>query len=133
MPAEKLLTVAEAAARLRVSRFTMSNWLHAGIIVGVRYGAGPKARWRIRESDIESPVRSASPIRRLSEVEMAETAQALQECMTAGGIYSTGDSMALIVSGVEKPTEYWWMSLARGIRELQKGDKNDSHTDRPTD
>lgn len=119
MPAEKLLTVAEAADRLRVSRFTMSNWLHARIIAGVRYGAGPKARWRIRESDLESPVRPAFPIHQLSPAAMAETAAALKECMAAGGIYDSGDSMSLIVSGVERPSELWWRTLAVGIRSLQ--------------
>ena len=57
---DRFLTVAEIADRLRVSEFTVRNWLRAGKLKGTRPG-GTKAGWRIRESDFERFVAEGQP------------------------------------------------------------------------
>jgi excisionase family DNA binding protein len=52
MTEDRLLTVDEVAERLRVSAFSVRNWLRAGQIKGFRAG-GTKAGWRIRESELQ--------------------------------------------------------------------------------
>ena len=52
MASERFLTVAEVAEQLRVSEFTIRNWLRSGRLQGYRPG-GRKAGWRIRQTDIE--------------------------------------------------------------------------------
>ena len=52
MTQDRYLTVAEVAERLRVTEFTVRNWLRAGRLDGYRPG-GTKAGWRIRESDLD--------------------------------------------------------------------------------
>jgi excisionase family DNA binding protein len=47
---DHLLTPVEAAARLKVSRFTMGDWLRSGKIKGVKVGR----LWRVREKDLEA-------------------------------------------------------------------------------
>jgi excisionase family DNA binding protein len=47
-----LLTVPEVAARLRVSEWTVREWLRRGRLQGLRPG-GTKAGWRIDEADLE--------------------------------------------------------------------------------
>ena len=49
---ERLYTVPEVAEKLRVSTWTVLNWLRAGQLKGFRAG-GTKAGWRIRESDLQ--------------------------------------------------------------------------------
>jgi excisionase family DNA binding protein len=49
---DKLLTVPEVADALRVSKFTIRNWLRAGRLAGYRPG-GTKAGWLVRTSDVE--------------------------------------------------------------------------------
>jgi excisionase family DNA binding protein len=44
-----LLTVEEAAARLRVKPNTVRDWLREGRLRGVKFARG---RWRIRTSDL---------------------------------------------------------------------------------
>lgn len=51
--ASVLLTVPEVAERLRVSQFTVREWLKAGKLRGLRPG-GTRMGWRIRESDLEA-------------------------------------------------------------------------------
>jgi excisionase family DNA binding protein len=54
MPEDKarnqLLTPEEAAARLKISRLTLGDWLRSGKIKGVKVGR----LWRVRESDLEA-------------------------------------------------------------------------------
>lgn len=45
-----LLTPEEAAARLKISRVTVGDWLRSGKLKGVKVGR----LWRIRESDLET-------------------------------------------------------------------------------
>jgi excisionase family DNA binding protein len=52
MMADEVLTVAEVASRLRVSEYSVRNWLRAGRLRGYRPG-GTKAGWRVRISDLE--------------------------------------------------------------------------------
>ncbi len=52
MTEDRLLTVPEVAERLRVSTYSVLNWLRAGRLVGYRPG-GRKAGWRIRSSDVD--------------------------------------------------------------------------------
>ncbi len=52
MASERFLTVNEVAEQLRVSEFTVRNWLRSGRLEGYRPG-GRKAGWRIRASDVD--------------------------------------------------------------------------------
>jgi excisionase family DNA binding protein len=52
MTQERYLTVSEVAERLRVSEFTVRNWLRAGKLRGYRPG-GTKAGWRVTEDDLQ--------------------------------------------------------------------------------
>lgn len=47
---DQLLTPMEAAARLKVSRLTLGDWLRSGKLKGVKVGS----LWRVRESDLEA-------------------------------------------------------------------------------
>jgi excisionase family DNA binding protein len=49
---DRLLTVREAAERLRVSEWTIRRWLRTGELKGSRFG--DKAGWRVRESELEA-------------------------------------------------------------------------------
>jgi excisionase family DNA binding protein len=49
---ERILTTAEVAERLRVTEWTVRQWLLAGKLRGSRPG-GRRAGWRVRESDLE--------------------------------------------------------------------------------
>jgi excisionase family DNA binding protein len=49
---ERMLTVQEVVARLRVHPNTVRRWLAAGELKGARLG-GTKAGWRIPESEVE--------------------------------------------------------------------------------
>lgn len=51
MADDRLLTVPEVAERLRVSAYTVREWLKAGRLPGYRPG-GTKAGWRVKESDV---------------------------------------------------------------------------------
>jgi excisionase family DNA binding protein len=48
--ATTLLTIAEAAERLRISPRTCREWLRTGKLRGVKYGK----LWRIREEDVDA-------------------------------------------------------------------------------
>jgi excisionase family DNA binding protein len=52
MTDERFYTVDEVAERMRVTVFTVRNWLRAGQLGGFRAG-GRKAGWRIRQSDLD--------------------------------------------------------------------------------
>jgi excisionase family DNA binding protein len=54
---ERLFTVGEIAAHLRVNEFTVRRWLREGRLRGFRLG-GPSG-WRIRASDLDSFIRRA--------------------------------------------------------------------------
>jgi len=47
---DQLLTPEEAAARLKISRLTVGDWLRSGKLKGVKVGR----LWRIRENDLEA-------------------------------------------------------------------------------
>ena len=47
---DQLLTPEEAAARLKISRLTLGDWLRSGKLNGVKVGR----LWRVRESDLEA-------------------------------------------------------------------------------
>jgi excisionase family DNA binding protein len=48
-PQDQLFTPEEAAARLKISRLTIGDWLRSGKLKGVKVGR----LWRVRESDME--------------------------------------------------------------------------------
>lgn len=48
-PQDQLLTPEEAAARLKISRVTVGDWLRSGKLRGVKVGR----LWRIQESALE--------------------------------------------------------------------------------
>lgn len=52
-PNLKLLSVAETAAILDVSRKLISNWIHAGALPAIRLGPGQRLI-RIRQEDLEA-------------------------------------------------------------------------------
>jgi len=52
MVEEQVYTAREAAERLRVSYWTVLNWLQSGQLGGYRLG-GTKAGWRIAATDLE--------------------------------------------------------------------------------
>ena len=47
---DQLLTPKEAAARLKISRLTIGDWLRSGKLKGVKVGR----LWRVRESELEA-------------------------------------------------------------------------------
>ncbi len=49
-PQDQLLTPEEAAARLKISRLTIGDWLRSGKLKGVKVGR----LWRVREIDLEA-------------------------------------------------------------------------------
>ena len=58
----RLLTTAEVAERLGVSRSTVLNWCKAGYVQAVQY---PSGQWRIPASEIErilTPIAPAAPL-----------------------------------------------------------------------
>ena len=57
---EELYTVPEVAARLKVSTYTVLNWLRAGRLKGYRPG-GRKAGWRVSASDLQRFLTAARP------------------------------------------------------------------------
>jgi excisionase family DNA binding protein len=54
-----MLTVREAAERIRTSEVTVRRWLWAGKLKGHRPG-GTKLGWRIPESEVERVLRGSS-------------------------------------------------------------------------
>ena len=63
---DRFLTVAEVAERMRVTEFTVRNWLRAGKLKGTRPG-GTKAGWRIKEGDLERFIAQGQPVPRADE------------------------------------------------------------------
>jgi excisionase family DNA binding protein len=63
--AEELLTVEEVAARLKLSPYTIREWLKAGRMRGLRIGSR-RAGWRVPTSELE---RLLAEARRDSEPE----------------------------------------------------------------
>lgn len=51
MSESKLLTVPEVAARVRVSEYTVREWLRTGRLKGIKPG-GARAGWRIFEDEL---------------------------------------------------------------------------------
>jgi excisionase family DNA binding protein len=56
----EFLTVKEIADRMRVTEFTVRNWLRSGRLKGYRPG-GTKAGWRVRESDLDRFIEASTP------------------------------------------------------------------------
>jgi excisionase family DNA binding protein len=52
MTEDRILTVEEAAERLRLSAWTVRDWLRRGKLKGIKMG-NTRAGYRIRESEIE--------------------------------------------------------------------------------
>jgi excisionase family DNA binding protein len=52
MESDRVLTVPETAARLRVTPATVRRWLREGRVRGTSMGSD-RAGWRIRESEVE--------------------------------------------------------------------------------
>ena len=52
-----VLTTAEAAARLRVSVYTVIRWIKQGKLRGVLVGGSRRAGWRIPASEVERLLR----------------------------------------------------------------------------
>jgi excisionase family DNA binding protein len=57
---DRLLTVPEVADRLRVSEWTVREWLRDKKLKGYRPG-GTKAGWRVRENDLEHFIEQSAP------------------------------------------------------------------------
>ena len=60
MQGEPMLTVAEAADRLKISQETVRIWLRSGKMRGHRPG-GDKIGWRIPASEVERVLRGDDP------------------------------------------------------------------------
>jgi excisionase family DNA binding protein len=121
--ADVLLTPAEAAERLRVSEFTLLDWLRAGIVPGVKIGGGKIGRWRVRLSDIEGSLRQAHQLPRLTADELDRTVQSIHDVLLEGDVFAGPESLKPIVHGIEHPSELFWRDLARGVRALQAGSR----------
>ncbi len=63
MQSDPVLTVAEAAARLKISQETVRIWLRAGKLRGHRPG-GDKIGWRIPASEVERVLRGTETTER---------------------------------------------------------------------
>jgi len=48
-----MLTVEEAASRLRVSKKTIWRWLQNGRLIGTKPGGGRNSKWLIQEEVVE--------------------------------------------------------------------------------
>jgi excisionase family DNA binding protein len=53
MTTSETLTVAEVAARLHMSEYTVKKWLRSGRLHGYRLG-GDRLGWRVRLRDLEA-------------------------------------------------------------------------------
>ena len=60
MAEDRLLTVPEVAERLRVSKWSVLNWLRDGKLEGYRPG-GTKAGWRVKSSDVDRFLAQSKP------------------------------------------------------------------------
>ena len=61
-PHQQLLTPAEAAKFLRVSREKIFDWIHSGKLMASNVGRGRKLpRWRIRSVDLDDLLESLQP------------------------------------------------------------------------
>lgn len=80
MTQERFLTVREIADRMRVTEFTVRNWLRSGKLQGYRPG-GTKAGWRVKESDLERFIEGGrgEPAATDPRREMAEHQDALED------------------------------------------------------
>ena len=72
MTDEVVLTVREVASRLRVSEWTVADWLRTGRLRGYRVG-GKRAGWRIREADLNQYVAERQAASRPIENHSQET------------------------------------------------------------
>jgi excisionase family DNA binding protein len=111
---EALLTPKEAADRLRVSEFTLLDWLRAGTIRGRKVGGGVKGRWRVRVGDIETRLPG-----RIADNEVHYIVGTLLDILPG----ATMEELVALVTGAEKPAFTFWRNLAEGIRALQAGDQ----------
>jgi len=59
MVEDELLNVVEVAARLRVTDWTVREYLRSGRLKGYRPG-GRKAGWRVRASDLEQFIEASA-------------------------------------------------------------------------
>lgn len=98
----------------------MADWLRAGVIRGIKLGAGPKARWRIRRSDIDQSFRAPRPLPRITLDEMDQVVEAISNALAEASVFDSKENLKLLVQGIDKPTEIWWKYLAAGIRVLQQ-------------
>ena len=62
MQSEEMLTVTEAAKRLKISQETVRIWLRGGKMRGHRLG-GDKIGWRIPASEVERVLRGGNELR----------------------------------------------------------------------
>lgn len=49
---EQYLTVSEVAKKMQYHPKTILNWIHSGRIMAFKVGKGPKARYRISETEL---------------------------------------------------------------------------------
>lgn len=54
---DRLLTSKQAAAYLSVSQDQLRRYLRMGKLPALKFGNGPKAEWRIRESNLNAMLR----------------------------------------------------------------------------
>lgn len=110
---ERLLTVSEVADRIRVSEYTVRNWLRAGRLRGSRPG-GTKVGWRIPESEVRQFLANTMNelrevrIHQLSPLEYAWSDDAEAPMQTiSGNARNIRDARARIVTqlGHEPATE----------------------------
>jgi excisionase family DNA binding protein len=52
-PHDQLLTVADVAAALQLSEWTIRHWLAAGQLRGTRIGSA-RAGWRVKKTDLDA-------------------------------------------------------------------------------
>jgi excisionase family DNA binding protein len=57
---ERLFSVEEVADRLGMSRYTISDWIKAGRLKGVKIGK----YWRVKASDLEAFIVNPPPLQR---------------------------------------------------------------------
>ena len=59
---ERLFSVEDTAERLGVSKWTITDWIKAGRLKGIKIGKF----WRVRESDLEAFIANPPPLKRVS-------------------------------------------------------------------